>query len=828
MSYVVLARKWRPQSFEDLVGQEHVSTTLGNAIARDRVAHAFLFTGVRGVGKTTSARILAKALNCVHGPTAKPCQTCAPCTEITVGADVDVQEIDGASYNGVDEVRKLQESLPYRPARDRFKIFIVDEVHMLSNAAWNAFLKTLEEPPPHVKFIFATTEVHKVPVTILSRCQRYDFKLIGAQAIAARLRWVLEQEKIPADDPALSALAREAAGSMRDAMSLLDQVIAWVGTSGDRITAEGVAKVLGVADRVVLHRLAEALVDGDPAACVRIVGELAQQGYDLPHVARDFLAHLRDLVVAKVCDDPAPLLDLADEEVADARALAARADADDLTRLHQGFSRAFDDIVRSGQPRASLEMALVRLARRPPLLPIDELLRRLGDLERRLNGGGGGGGGGGAPERGPQRPGAPSGGAAAPRRGAALADAAPEGARAEARGAGANGAAPAYGAPAGNGAAPAYGAPAGNGAAPAYGAPAGNGAAPAYGAPAGNGAAPAYGAPAGNGAPAGSGVAARANGSPAAYAAPTAYAAPAASGAGRANGAAASNGVAVTAANGAAAANGVARANGSPAAYAAPTSYAVPAAFAAPGASAAGRANGGAAANGAAAANVVPFVHGAPGANGAAGVNGAAATFAGGAAPALARATPYPSGAAAPALRADSVPPPSPRGALYSVPQSPPPPAAPGSASRTSAPPPAMSAGDLATWRAVIAAVRGMRPALASVLEHAAVLELTPTRVVLGYEANSFLSGQATEPAARDLLARALQAQFGGPAELVFETIARGSAGPSLAQVETAERKARVEAARRAVADHPLVTAAIELLGAELKDVRLAQDFADG
>ncbi|WP_437734606.1 DNA polymerase III subunit gamma/tau [Sorangium sp. So ce1335] len=792
MSYVVLARKWRPQSFEDLVGQEHVSTTLANAIARDRVAHAFLFTGVRGVGKTTSARILAKALNCVQGPTAKPCQACAPCTEITVGADVDVQEIDGASYNGVDEVRKLQESLPYRPARDRFKIFIVDEVHMLSNAAWNAFLKTLEEPPPHVKFIFATTEVHKVPVTILSRCQRYDFKLISAQSIAARLRWVLEQEKIPADDPALSALAREAAGSMRDAMSLLDQVIAWVGTSGDRITAEGVAKVLGVADRVVLHRLAGALVDGDPAACVRIVGELAQQGYDLPHVARDFLAHLRDLVVAKVCDDPAPLLDLADEEIADARALAARADADDLTRLHQGFSRAFDDIVRSGQPRASLEMALVRLARRPPLLPIDELLRRLGDLERRLNGGGGGGGGGGgAPERGPQRPGAPSGGAAAPRRGAALAEAAPEDARADGRGAGA---APAFGGAANGGAA--HGAAA-HGVAFASGAPGAGGPARANGAAA-NGVAFASGAP-------GAGGPARANGA-------------------AVNGAAAAHGP-VAMAGGVTAAGGVARANGAAAAYGAP----------APGGVA--RASGGVAANGAA-ANVVSLVNGAAGANGAAAsfAGSAAPAFAGGAAPAFAKA-PYANGAAAPAYRPDSAPPPSPRGALYSVPQSAPAgpqsapaaPAAPGPVSRTSAPPPSMSAADLATWRAVITGVRALRPALASVLEHAAVLELSPTRVALGYyETNAFLAGQATEPAAREMLARVLQSHFGGPVELVFETITRGSAGPSLAQVETAERKARVDAARRAVADHPLVTAAIELLGAELKDVRLAQDFADG
>src|SRR5208282_4293540 len=219
------------------------------------------------------------------------------------------------------------------------------------------FLKTLEEPPPHVKFIFATTEVHKVPVTILSRCQRYDFKLISAQSIAARLRFVLDHEGLQADDAALKILAREAAGSMRDAMSLLDQVIAWLGP-GEKLSAEGVAKVLGVADRVVLHRLAEALITGDAAAALRIVGDLAQQGYDLPHTARDFLAHLRDLVVAKLSSDAGELLDLADEELADVKALAGRADVDDLTRLHQGFSKAFDEIVKSGQPRAALEMAL--------------------------------------------------------------------------------------------------------------------------------------------------------------------------------------------------------------------------------------------------------------------------------------------------------------------------------------------------------------------------------------------------------------------------------------------------------------------------------------
>ena len=405
MSYLVLARKYRPQSFEDLIGQEHVAKTLANAIAQDRVAHAFLFTGVRGVGKTTSARILAKCLNCLgadgkaKGPTSKPCQQCAACTEIAAGVDMDVQEIDAASYNGVDEVRRLQEGLAFRPARDRFKIYIVDEVHMLSNAAWNAFLKTLEEPPPHVKFIFATTEVHKVPVTILSRCQRYDFKLVGARPIAARLRDVLALEKIEAEESAISVLAREAAGSMRDAMSLLDQVIAY---GGQKVTSEDVTRVLGVADRAVMNDLTGAILAGDAGKALSVLDAVARQGFDLVHLCRDLLRHVRNLVVGRVCDESQAreLLDLADEEVADVLKLAKESDPDDLGRIFTALSKAFDEIVKSGQVRSVLEMTIVRLARRPPLLPLDELLVRLGELEKRLatgapppaRGGGGGGG----------------------------------------------------------------------------------------------------------------------------------------------------------------------------------------------------------------------------------------------------------------------------------------------------------------------------------------------------------------------------------------------------------------------------------------------------
>ncbi|MGD8608113.1 MAG: DNA polymerase III subunit gamma/tau [Myxococcales bacterium] len=384
MAYTVLARKYRPQSFADLVGQEHVARTLANAIETNRVAHAFLFTGVRGVGKTSTARLLAKALNCEKGPTPSPCNECRPCMDITAGIDVDVQEIDGASNNSVEDVRRLQESLPYRPQRDRYKIVIVDEVHMLSAGAFNAFLKTLEEPPDHVKFIFATTESHKVPVTIRSRCQQYDFRLIPHRLIADRIGTILEAEGLQADEEAISVVAREAAGSMRDALTLLDQLVA---ISDDRITADTVAASLGIAAREALYEVARAVLEGDGAAVVQAVDRLADKSIDMQHFARQLLQLLRDLVVLKLeAGDPAGWVP---EERDRAAALIEDVDILELQRTFRAVAMVMDEMAQSPSPKLMLEMGLVRVATRPPLRSVSELLARLEALEDSPSGGGG-------------------------------------------------------------------------------------------------------------------------------------------------------------------------------------------------------------------------------------------------------------------------------------------------------------------------------------------------------------------------------------------------------------------------------------------------------
>jgi DNA polymerase-3 subunit gamma/tau len=382
VSYLVLARKYRPQRFADLIGQEHVARTLTNAIALGRVHHAFLFTGARGIGKTSAARILAKALCCERGPTADPCGECAICRSIASSQSVDVLEIDGASNTGVDDVRALREGVRYVPAEARRKVYIIDEVHMLSTSAFNALLKTLEEPPPHVVFIFATTEAHKIPATILSRCQRYDFKLLSTRVLAEHLTRILQNEAVAADADAVHLLAREAAGSVRDALSLMDQVLAYAGEQ--RLTRAGVAEVLGVADRSLLHHLAEAVLDHDVGSALRGLAQAVDRGVDLVHLARSFLGFLHDLEIAALVPDADDVLDVTAEEISEAKRLAGKAPRGLVTSLFERWARAVEDAARSQTPRLIIEMALVDLCFAEPLLPLGDLLDRLSRLEGRL------------------------------------------------------------------------------------------------------------------------------------------------------------------------------------------------------------------------------------------------------------------------------------------------------------------------------------------------------------------------------------------------------------------------------------------------------------
>jgi DNA polymerase III subunit gamma/tau len=389
MSYLVLARKYRPQRFSELVGQEHVARTLSNAIAQNRVHHAFLFTGARGVGKTSAARILAKALSCEKGPTAEPCGVCDLCQEIAGGRSVDVIEIDAASNTKVEETKSILEGVRYLPARGRRKVYIIDEVHMLSAHSFNALLKTLEEPPPHVVFVFATTEVHKIPVTILSRCQRFDFKLISTVRLAEHLEGILRAEKIKATPDAVRLIARQAAGSVRDGLSLLDQAIAYV--APETLTAEVTADVLGVADRRLLVELAGAALDRDPGTALRLIARAADRGVDFGELGRSFLGFLRDLeVIARVSGakgtDVADLVDATPEEIEEARALAGRAAPGLFPVMFDRWARAVDETSRLPAPRLLFEMAALDLCAAEPMVPLGDLLQRLDDMEARLRG----------------------------------------------------------------------------------------------------------------------------------------------------------------------------------------------------------------------------------------------------------------------------------------------------------------------------------------------------------------------------------------------------------------------------------------------------------
>ncbi len=295
--YVVVARRYRPQTFAELIGQEHVARALSGAIGANRVGHAYLFTGARGVGKTSAARILAKALNCVEGPTATPCNRCDICQSISAGSDVDVLEIDGASNRGIDEIRQLRQNVSIRPSRARYKIYIIDEVHMLTREAFNALLKTLEEPPEHVKFIFCTTEPTKIPITILSRCQRFDFAGIGQQAIVARLQQIVDAEGTKVEPAALAILARRAAGSMRDSQSLLEQLLAF---GGEKITASDVHSMLGTASEARMTALVAHLVAHDPAAAIAELDAALVEGVEVGQLLEQLLGYFRDTMIAAV------------------------------------------------------------------------------------------------------------------------------------------------------------------------------------------------------------------------------------------------------------------------------------------------------------------------------------------------------------------------------------------------------------------------------------------------------------------------------------------------------------------------------------------------
>ncbi|UCF72864.1 MAG: DNA polymerase III subunit gamma/tau [Deltaproteobacteria bacterium] len=382
MPYEVFARKWRPQVFEEVKGQEHITQTLKNALTSDRLAHAYLFSGARGVGKTSVARIFAKALNCQQSQGGNPCNTCTSCIEITNGSSVDVQEIDGASNRGIDEIRNLRENIRYLPSHGKYRIYIIDEIHMLTLPAFNALLKTLEEPPEHVKFIFATTEPHKVPATILSRCQRFDFRRIPILEIEQQIKRIIKEEGIRISDSGISVIAREAGGSLRDAESLLDQVVSF---TGPNVEDDHITSVLGLIDRDLIYKTSQAIIGGDSKLCLEIIDQVYNYGYDIKVFYREIMGQFRNLIVSLISQEPSQIMDLPDNELKETKKQAKHAG---LERLLQSLSFLINreaDLRYTNNPRIALEAILLKLSRLMEYLSFDELIKRIEDIEKRLN-----------------------------------------------------------------------------------------------------------------------------------------------------------------------------------------------------------------------------------------------------------------------------------------------------------------------------------------------------------------------------------------------------------------------------------------------------------
>lgn len=383
MSYTALYRKWRPSGFDDVKGQDHIVQTLKNQITSERIGHAYLFCGTRGTGKTSIAKIFARAVNCEHPVDGSPCNECNNCKNIVSGSSMNVVEIDAASNNGVENIREIREQVQYPPTEGRYRVYIIDEVHMLSTGAFNALLKTLEEPPSYVIFILATTEVHKIPITVLSRCQRYDFKRITIDTITARLKELADAEQIQVEDKALRYIAKAADGSMRDALSLLDQCVAF--HYGSLLTYDNVLEVLGAVDSSVFSELLRAVIGKETAVCIKKLEEMVIQGRELGQFVTDFIWYLRNLLVLKTADDPEEMLDMSEDNLNLLREEAGMIDGETLMRYIRIFSELSNQLRYASQKRVLIEVALIKLTKPQMEQSLDSILQRLSELEERLD-----------------------------------------------------------------------------------------------------------------------------------------------------------------------------------------------------------------------------------------------------------------------------------------------------------------------------------------------------------------------------------------------------------------------------------------------------------